>query len=170
MVLTVHPSRSSTMIAASKDNGMLTKETSTVLRSRMNRYSTRPISTAPMIRSSLMPPSAASMKLAGRCSAGLMVTPWASSAGLSSAIAASTARVVSQVLAPYWLDMLISTPGVPMIRASPMSGAGASTTSATSPMRTIEPSVVGIWPRATSWALRAWPRGSTTILCCGVSI
>ena len=73
--------------------------------------------------------------------------PWALRAGTICASAASTARVVSKVLAPYWLASDSRMPGLPMISASPERSAGASVTVATSPM------VIGVRLRTASTAL-----------------
>ena len=59
---------------------------------------------------------------------------WAS-AGLTSSIAASTASVAFSVLAPNWLEMVTSTPGRPMMVASPIGTDGPIVTVATWPMR-----------------------------------
>src|SRR6185437_2365614 len=54
-----------------------------------------------------------------------MLTPCAFNPGSSWASAASTARVADSVLAPYWLASDNSTPGLPLISASPDLSAGA---------------------------------------------
>ncbi len=91
MVLIVHPSASTAMTVESKASGMDAKVTATLRKSRRNMKSTRVISSAPIRTSSRTPRSAFSMKFAGRCSLGYSVTPLASSAGLSEAIASSVA-------------------------------------------------------------------------------
>ncbi len=170
MVLMAQPRRSITITAVSSESGIETNDTSTVRRSRMKANSTSAISTAPIIRSSPMPPSAVVMKLAGRCRPPVRTTPWASSDGFSSARVASTAWVARRVLAPYWLAMATITPGLPMIRASPVRGVGASRTVARSPICTVEPSLRAIGAEATSAAERAWPEGATSTRCCSVSM
>ena len=80
--------------------------------------------------------------------------PCAFRAGTSSASVVSTARVVTSVLAPYWLDRPMSTPGRPMISASPERGIAASATVATSPILTGAPAVSGNGARARSAAAR----------------
>ena len=171
MVFTVPPSRSSTTTAVSSASGIERKAIRTVRTSRRNTNSTTAISRAPMTRSSPMPPSAEEMKFAGRCSPASTVTPCALSAEASSRSAASTACVASSVLAPYWLDMETSTPGLPMISASPVIGPAPSTTSATSPIRTgAAPLTAARGAAARSEALRGWPCASTRMRCSGVSM
>ncbi len=109
------------------------------------------------------------MKFAGRCIAGRMRTPAAVRAGVTSASAASRLRVVCKVLAPYWLDSVISTPGRPMISASPCRGAAASTTCATSPTRTVPPLPVESTESAIWRAVIALGPGSIRMRWLGVS-
>ncbi len=95
--------------------------------------------------------------------------PSFSNTGFSSPSAASRALVTSIVLAPYWLDMVISTPQRPMITVSPNFGSAPSTTRATSLSRTLKPLVwatttsprisgVSAWPSV--WSVMRWLRVS----------
>ena len=79
------------------------------------------------------------MKVAGRCNRATYSIPCASNVGFISSRARSTASVTSIVFAPYWPDMVIKMPGLPMISASPNFGSGASMTFATSLSRTVRP-------------------------------
>ncbi len=171
MVLILRPMAFIAITAVIKDSGMLTKEISTVFRLPMNRNRMTAISAAPITRSSVMPLSAVSMKLAGRCRfEAYMTTPWAFNAGSRSCSAASTSRVTFSVLAPYCDAVVTSTPGRPMMTASPKSGAGASVTWATSPIWTTAPPVLGISVEAMSAVVAAWAFGTTRIRCSEVSI
>ena len=156
-------------MVASKDKGMDTKAVNATRRSRVSVTMTRVISTAPSARSPRTPASAVSMKFAGRWSAGNSVTPWASSPGFNSASATSTAFVAVKVLVPNWLVSAISTPGWPMIRASPNFGAGASTTSATADSGTGLAAEGATMMCANSPADIALPRTSTWIRCAAES-
>ena len=86
------------------------------------------------------------MKLAGRWRPGWYWIPCASKTDAISSSASSSAPVTSMVFAPYWLDIVRSTPGRPWISASPTFGADPSTTCATSLSRTIGP----FWPATTT--------------------
>ena len=67
--------------------------------------------------------------------------------------------MTSSVFAPYWLDMVSSTPGSPWISVSPYFGSGPSFTVATSFNRTAVPFVVEAmttaWPRTSGES--DWP-------------
>ena len=103
MVFRVMPMRSSTATAASRDKGMARNVMKAERQSRRKRYSTARIRMAAITSDCSSELSARSTKLAGRCIAGYIVMPCAFNAGVSCASASSRARVVSNVLAPYWL-------------------------------------------------------------------
>ncbi len=169
IVLMETPNASSTSIAASNESGIETNEMNAVRRSRRKRNSTIPTKIAPSTSECSTLCSACSMKVAGRCSRGKSVMPSDSNTGPSSPSARSTASVASIVFAPNWLAAVSSTPGSPMISASPNFGSAESATTATSRKRTLTPSC---WPTTTapiSAGVSDWPSVCTSSRCVGVS-
>ncbi len=101
MVFRLRPRARKATTAASRDRGMAAKEIRAARQSRSATISRISASPAPMRRSSSTSFTAAVITPAGRPAPWTTVTPWALSAGSSSANARSTARVASTVFAPY---------------------------------------------------------------------
>ena len=141
IVLIVIPSFSSTMTAVSSETGIAVSEIAAVRALPSKRNSTTATNTPPSASECFMFRNAASMNDAGRCSRGKTVMPCFSNTGFSSASAASSDFVTSIVFAPYWLDIVINTPGFPMMTVSPNFGSAPSITRATSLSRTLKPFV-----------------------------
>ncbi len=81
--------------------GIVANVTMTLRKSLRNKNRTIVMSTVPMSTSRRTPLSAFSMKFAGRWRLGYSSIPRAVSAGFREAMACSTARVTTSVLAPY---------------------------------------------------------------------
>ena len=85
--------------------------------------------------------------------------------GFSSASASSSAWVTVRVFAPYWLLIVTSTPGSPMMSVSPNFGSAASCTRATSRIRTTgaplrtttSPRSSGVNICPSDWMTTRWP-------------
>jgi hypothetical protein len=166
MVLSVTPSRSSTMTAVSSASGIAVSEMKAVRKCPRNNSNTTATSAAPTSSECSMLWTAASMNVAGRCSRGKSWMPSRANTGFRSASACSSATVTSMVLAPYWLAIVTRTPGRPMMSESPNFGSPPSATVATSRSRTGTPfvpvvttmapnaSAVSVWPSV--WSTTRW--------------
>ncbi len=134
----VAPARSSTSTAATRDNGMAIREMKAVRHS--NRKETMIITTSPI------PISSATVRLPIDCSmnvAGLKMlvsTSIPRSPGAISAMASSTPRVTSKVLAPRNFCTTSSRPGPSLTTASPISGPESTRTVPRSPSFSTLPS------------------------------
>ena len=134
MTLIVAPLHSSTSPAPRSDRGIAVRLMTACRQSRVNRNSTAATSAQPISRARVRLSIERSMKVAGRK---IVVSIFTSvRPGFSSAMAASTARVISSVLAVGCFSTISMMPGTSSMIALPIGGAWPSTTRATSDRRT----------------------------------
>ena len=170
IVFSATPKARNTITAASNESGIDKNEMNAVRGLRKKSKSTITTNTAPMASELPMWPSAISIKFAGRCRPPCSVMPCLSRVGWKSASALSTRRVTSRVFVPYWLVIANSTPGLPMINASPNFGDAAFTTSATSRMRIASPPLPLMMVEPSTAGSENWPAVSTSSLWLAVSM
>ena len=101
--------------------------------------------------------SAFSMNVAGRCRRGYSLTPSFRRPASFRPAPLPRAMVTSMVFAPYWLAMVISTPGRPLMSESPNFGSPRLRPRATSLSRTLWPLTWATTTSPSTSGVSAWP-------------